>query len=245
MVIPINGSMMGPPLLGPPPAHMDARFKQIKLCVLGLGASVIGMLLATILLGLDFLNMLISSFNLIINIIFGIYLLKDDETLARAHNCLQTTIFQSCADQCQSGMACLQPFFIVNALTVILNLLFSPGDLGYVFGHTKYLFEPAAWPNGLWGFSFFLMFVSTLGTYISQIAGAWLGYKAYKEAQMLGTESTMGSWAAERTSGGGGGGGGRFGGFPPAQESTSGTPAQPTTNFQAFHGSGNRLGGTN
>merc|ERR1719203_781290 len=121
MVIPLGG--MGPPLLGPPPSSLAHRFRQMKFCVLVLFGCVVGALIGALMLGQSVLTQLINSFNVILNGVFGIFLLKDDPQMERVYTFLVTTICQSCQDQCPTGMQCLLPFVMVNAMTVVLNIL--------------------------------------------------------------------------------------------------------------------------
>lgn len=230
MVIPLGG-MGGPTLFGPPPAVVQGRFLQIKYCVLALFASVVGQFVAYIMLGAGIAAALMASLNLILNGVFGIFLLRDDPLLGRAHHCLSTTVFGACREQCGGGMQCLQPFILVNIVTVVLNLILNPADLAFVVKQFHVLLEPAAWPNPLWGFAYLLMAVSTLAAYTSQIAGAFIGWQAYKVVRDMGTSSTPRTWAPA-------------GGYPMASEGND-APAresQPAPGFQAFHGGGNRLG---
>jgi hypothetical protein len=242
MVIPMGS--MGPQLLGPPPSELAPRIAVIKYCVLGMIFASFGRIVGGAMLGLKILDLLLNCFNLIINTVIGIFLLRDDPLLARIYQFLSTTCCQMCAEQCGGGMSCLMPFILCNLITVVCDLFFT--DLSALkMKYDTFAGGPTNWPDSVFGFSFLLYAVAMVASFVSQTVGAIYGYLAYRQARDMGTSATPGSWGGGATGGGGGSvyqSGPR--GYPQARdvESEPARPSRPSNAFQPFEGSGNRLG---
>mmetsp|Transcript_105059 Transcript_105059/g.266892 ORF Transcript_105059/g.266892 Transcript_105059/m.266892 type:complete len:239 (+) Transcript_105059:120-836(+) len=236
MVIPMGG--MGAGMAGPFPAELDHRFRQLKRCVLAMLLSALGVIVfMPMCFNANVFSVILSSLNIVLNAIFGIWMLQQDPLIGRMYHCLTTTICQPCGEQCQGGLQCLMPFMFGNGITVFLNII-QPGDLVNVFGNIGKLFKPMEWKSGLWGFWFVFYAACVLTIYISQISGIVFGYLAYKQVRDAGVTVSGGSW----TQGGGGAPArqGPAGGDDASQSAPEGRPAQQ--NFQAFGGQGQRLG---
>ncbi|CAL1156024.1 unnamed protein product [Cladocopium goreaui] len=134
MVIPIGG--MGVPLMGPPPPEVAHRFRVIKYSILILILCTIGELIAGILGG-AFGQMLVSSLNLILNALIGVWMLKDDSTIGRIYAFLGRSCCKPCTEQCQGGLTCLMPFIICNLITVLLGLILN-NDIGHLGRNQKF-----------------------------------------------------------------------------------------------------------
>merc|ERR1719379_1538089 len=70
-------------------------------------------------------SMIMSSFNLILNTVVGIFLLNDDEHMGPIYQFMITTCCQSCAEQCRGGMSCLMTFILCNLITVVMDVLLN------------------------------------------------------------------------------------------------------------------------
>ncbi|CAE8682407.1 unnamed protein product [Polarella glacialis] len=220
MVIPMGGMGGGAAMQGPPPPEVAPRFKVIKYCVLTMMASTCGQLLAGGLLG-ELGGALSNALNLILNTVFGIWLLKDDPLIGKTYNFLTTTCCMWCGENCQGGMSCLLPFVACNLITVVMNILLN-GVIQQVIAQAKGLLGEETIYEA---FVLWLLLVSTAGALLAQIIGSFYGYKAYTEIRDGGYSSSGGDWAQASAPPGGG-----------ERES------QPAAGFSAFQGSGNRLG---
>lgn len=232
MVIPINGSccpgMDIPP--GPPPASLAPRFKVLKVCVIALLIGTFLQLFAGLING-DVFNTLLGVFNILINVLCGIWLFRYDEHIGRIHAWMLRTCCQSCADQGQcetGGMSCLMPFVIVNLITTVLNVL--PAPIGAdVLTQLSVGFDliSMAKSTTMLSLGLGLMFVGLLMTTLAMIVAITFGYLAYKDYQALGITRTEGDsdW--------------RPGG---SQSMQSITPTAPPQQQALFQGTGNRLG---
>eukprot|EP00928_Gymnodinium_smaydae_P073256 TRINITY_DN56495_c0_g1_i2.p1 TRINITY_DN56495_c0_g1~~TRINITY_DN56495_c0_g1_i2.p1 ORF type:complete len:263 (-),score=46.28 TRINITY_DN56495_c0_g1_i2:31-720(-) len=227
MVIPLPAGSMGTPMMGPPPAEVAGRFQVIKYCVMGMIAGLLGQLVWGALVG-KLSNAIWSSLNLLLNTVIGIFLLRDDPQIGRIYKFLVTTICQACGDQCGGGMSCLMTFVLCNAITVVMNLLLD-NVLGALIAASQTLFTVGLGPYD--ATVVMLLFVSLLVSLVSQILGAWNGWKAYTTVRDSGvTASGGGEW-------------GGSGGYPTAAERGQAREARPAPGFQPFSGGGNRLGG--
>eukprot|EP00434_Breviolum_minutum_P026107 symbB.v1.2.023083.t1/scaffold2080.1/size104589/5 len=216
---------MGVPLMGPPPPEVAHRFRVMKYSILILILCTIGELVAGILDG-QFAAMLVSSLNLILNALIGVWMLKDDVTIGRIYQCLATSCCQPCTEQCQGGLTCLMPFIICNLITVVLGLILPPSGITISINAFKSMLNAVTF---LEAFVMMLLFVSTLGSFIAQVVGCIYGYLAYREIRDGGITSSGGDWGNS---------------YPEAQEAPSHEVRAPAQqNFQAFQGSGQRLGG--
>jgi len=231
MVIPIPGGM--PQLTGPPPPELSGRFQIIKFCVL----AMIGALVLNILVGLatGILRAISSSLTLIFLCITGVFLMNEDDQLRPAYNCMMSTCFQPCQDQCPGGMSCLISFGGLCLVSVVLDLLF--GQLRGIIYMTQQIVDGKT--KSLIAVAHLLSIVIAI---VARAFGAFYSWKAYQEYRDMATlGGGGGDWSNDQRpqSGGGGqmwgggtiGGGGGGGGQP------------PSTEFQAFQGSGQRLGG--
>lgn len=261
MVIPLGGGGMGGQnsLLGGGggggvdqsfPPGLEGQIRSIKFWVQTIVACLIGSLVFGSLLqekNLTFVGLLLNDLNVILVVVIGSFLLKDNQAIPGCYECL-TKVFSVCAG-CQTGMGCLNSFMMLSAINPIINILINP-DIYYVFSHLQKVADPQAWPNSLWGYSFICFSISTLGMYASQITASVAAYKAFKEMSNSGFEQSGGDWA-QQPGGNGGGGGGYFGGGggrpgagdggapPPSNEPSA---RRPASGIQAFQGQGHRLG---
>lgn len=170
-----------------------------------------------------------DSLNLILNTVMGIFLLRDDPSMARIYQFLITTCCSMCAEQCGGGLSCLLPFVICNVITVVLQILLN-GVIQFLIKGFQDLANPSQWPNSIFGFAFGLYFISVLAALVAQIAGSYIGWQAYKVVRDSGVTQSGGDWGGGQASGGGGAV------QAPARES------RPASNFQPFTGGGQRLG---
>eukprot|EP00746_Dinoflagellata_sp_MGD_P119231 gnl/MRDRNA2_/MRDRNA2_55156_c0_seq2.p1 gnl/MRDRNA2_/MRDRNA2_55156_c0~~gnl/MRDRNA2_/MRDRNA2_55156_c0_seq2.p1 ORF type:complete len:209 (-),score=36.62 gnl/MRDRNA2_/MRDRNA2_55156_c0_seq2:77-703(-) len=111
MVIPIGGSGMGVPA-GPPPPEVHGSLRKLKISTVILMLFCLGRMVSSSIIG--WLKYDIpASLNIIINLIFGAFLLKDDPCISR--------MFQRC-QQLPGGMVCLMPYGISCFVFAILDL---------------------------------------------------------------------------------------------------------------------------
>lgn len=250
MVIPVGA--LGEPLFGPPPPELRHRFQVIKYCVFTMMAALMVRLMSGMLMDRVY-GMFVSSFNLILNTVVGIFLLSDDEHLGPVYKFMITTCCSSCSEQCRGGMSCLMTFVLCNLITVVMEVLLNRTiemilkgfEVVFTYGVNTSTTKAA----------FLLYLISVTLAFVAQSIGSWHGWKAHQEAQAIGTTVVPGTWnAAQPASGGGGGwndwGGGQLGsggGGQANQVEMQDRPAQggqagPAAPFQAFSGQGNRLG---
>lgn len=263
MVIPIGGGGGMPAMqMAEIPGELRPRFAKIKLCLLVLIASLLVKIVAGgVLQPNSIFFWIYSSLNPILNVVIGIFLLKDDNLFGRVHNCCITTICGSCQEQCPcpGGMPCLCSWFFCTTLTALLSIIpFPQSDMSYLIIGFKALNSPSTWGGGVeWvvAYSFFL--AGTLFALVAQIIGAYQGFMAFKRANDIasgddyagGMAGAYGDPYGGRGGGGdgGGSGGGRYVGAGGQVQTTapgaSRAPAQNSMSWQPFTGSGQRLGG--
>jgi len=225
------------PLMGPPPPELESRFKRIKVCLYGMMGSILGQLVAGMLLG-SFLRVLVNLSNMLINAIFGIWLLKDDPGIGRVYESLATTCCSMCAEQCPGGMGCLVPFGLTCLVSVVFDTLLN-NAIGMIIASVRLIFDPETWDNTLLGTLTSLYLISTIAAYVSQLGAViftWLAYRAARD--MAPNGMTGGDW---QDSGGMGGGQVYRQGTQDAREVRPSAPPAPAA-FQAFSGSGRTLG---
>ncbi|CAK9071658.1 unnamed protein product [Durusdinium trenchii] len=117
------------------------------------------------------------------------------------------------------------PFILCNLITVILGILLS-NDIGLIIAIFKNMENSVTFYEA---FVYLLFLVSTFGAIVAQVVGSIYGYLAYREIRDGGITR---------------GGGGEWGNsYPEATESREVRPVNQANNFQAFQGSGQRLGG--
>eukprot|EP00747_Dinoflagellata_sp_TGD_P033306 gnl/TRDRNA2_/TRDRNA2_136535_c3_seq1.p1 gnl/TRDRNA2_/TRDRNA2_136535_c3~~gnl/TRDRNA2_/TRDRNA2_136535_c3_seq1.p1 ORF type:complete len:255 (-),score=43.19 gnl/TRDRNA2_/TRDRNA2_136535_c3_seq1:101-775(-) len=219
---------------GPPPPEVADRFRKIKgCCIVLIIAMVFKFLIGCALQGGA--NALLDSFNILFNVIIGIFLLRDDPTFTPAYNFMMTTCCQGCADQCQGGMSCLLTFVICNVINVVLDILLN-GAVQRIVAGFEVMFNPANWMNNPIPTIILSTWVIALfSSYVAQSLGAWHAWQAYKTVRDFGVTATGGDWRRSNGDNMPSSGGGY------AREMTpSAPPAQQS--FQPFQGTGNRLG---
>jgi len=266
MVIPLGGGggggaggMMGEPMIGPPPRELEPRFRIIKVCLI---LQIIGLIVqlgsGIPLQPSNTYNIVFNSLDVVLIIVVGIFLLKDDPTFGGAHACLVRTCCSSCQDQCQGGVSCLCSWFIICILTAVMALLPVDGSqmLSFIAGF-KVLLNNGSADGTKWGYDtdsivweilFLVYFTSEVVVILSQLIGGWQGFKGFQEMTAL--QGAGGSGGAMPQDGGYGGDSGGVNGARGAAPSSggnggggdpsSGQARQPT--FQPFAGNGNRLG---
>uniref|UniRef100_A0A7S1AVP2 Uncharacterized protein n=1 Tax=Noctiluca scintillans TaxID=2966 RepID=A0A7S1AVP2_NOCSC len=233
MVIPMGG--MGTPMVGPPPAELQHRFRIIRLCILAMVFSIFCQVIAGILLN-RLWAALLESLNVILISIIGSFLMNDDPTLGKVYQFFMQTCLQSCQDQCQGGMSCLLPFILCNVITAVLNIILN-GVIGNIINIFRQLSTLA--PVNFVGAVIFL--VASIVALTAQIVGAVYGYLAYRDARDSGVTATPGTWGNNAGAGGGGGLARNWRANDRDTEMDQPT-ARPATGFQAFGGTGTRLG---
>jgi len=236
-MIPIGS--IGTPLFGPPPPELASRFEVIKACVLVMMASLAAKLLVGLVEG-KVVYVLTASFNLIIEIVVGIFLLSYDEHLGPVYNFLVTTCCSQCREQCQGGMNCLLVFVIFNFVTVLFDVLLY-NALSRISAGVQLLTKSVTWQDPSQGLACLLLVLSSMAALLAQTVGMYYGFKAFNEAQQ-GMSSVVGSndsgfsgptappWA---------GTGRRLDG----ETEMAARESQPGPGFQVFSGQGQRLGG--
>lgn len=246
--------MGAPMIMGPPPDALLPRLKMMKLCVLTMMIAMLLKLIAGALLGATF-NILYNSLNLILTLVVGVFLFKDDPQIGRVYQCFVTTCCQMCHDQCAGGLACLTSFAISCVFCVILDCL-PGGSIETIVGVFQTLLQPGAvTQNNVYQAILLSLFCAgCAAALIAELVGAFQSCKAYSELQdmLVGAAPySGGSWSG--AGGGGGGGGTNWGGgyarnpggaanYPTAPEAPA-RESRPAPGFQAFAGQGQRLGG--
>lgn len=229
MVIPMGG--MGPQIRGPVPDECQQAVRPLKYTVILMLACVVGRIITASymgILGKDLLNLL----NLVLVIVMGTFVLKDDEHFKKIYDSLATSLCSTCHEQGMGGLGCLMPFAVCCGLNFVLDLLFK----------LSMALDPRAMPYGI--------FLG--GSIVAEGAGAWFGYRMFKVVRDnglgLSADMEMNSGGLGAMQGGflgGAGGGARQPGYQPAGQDQS-APAAPqapaATGFQPFAGSGQRLG---
>jgi len=249
MVIPLPNSMP-PPLAGPPSEDLAPAFRKINVCVwVMMGSWVAKLVVGSFCYG--FLVIFGQSMNLSLNILVGIFLLRDDPKFGNIHQCLMTTVFQLCNnEQCPGSMTCLLPFVICSFMMVTMDIFFNTSFETFAVGLIV-LFNKQAWEkdavNQIIIFAFTMTFLAAL---LSQCCAAWFGWNAYKQAMLVegGITSTPGTWGRDRL----GGDGDRLGGNPGGRGSYNPPAYRPTTSgggssrapgpWEPFSGAGHKLG---
>lgn len=263
MVLPLGdggpGQMMQQPMVGPPPEYLAARYRKIKVCLL---VQIVGFIMqlgsGIPLQPSNSQNLIINSLNLVIIIITGIFLLKDDEQISHWHKCLVRTFCAGCEEQCQGGLTCLCSWYFICFLNVILALIPSSGSqISIIIDGMHQVLNDSTPDKMSWGFPvrsmpwyilFFTFFASEVILLLAQLIGGWHGYKAFQEFMRRLHELAEGS---EGTGGAPGVGGGFQGApmsgqegaapqseRPPMQQQQP--PPQPS--WQLYQGTGNTLG---
>lgn len=238
MVIPMGG--IGTPMMGPFPADLQGRFRQLRALLLTIIAAALTQFIACQLIpGAETMPNVMSALNVFLNVVFGIFLLREDATIGRMYKCLTTTICQTCADQCGGGVQCLLPY-IVNC---VIMVVFAIPDLFGVPQMINLIFHPDDWTSdNLLGFWLFLAVFSQLAVFISQALSAYLSWQVYKAIRDGAVQMTGGDWAAG-AAGAQGSGGAPMNPNPwGQQEAGQEAAAARQPNFSAFQGQGARLG---
>jgi len=230
--------MGGPPLMGPPPAELAAKFKKLKAslycmmfcCCIRL---VCGMYFQ-MTQGHGLLDTLGSLLSLILNTTIGIFLFRDDERIGQIYGFLVRTCCQMCADQCGGGMSCLFNFVLTNAITLLVDLILS-GLVGKLVDGFSAITQAG---DPIQIFVIFLYTLALLAGLVAQIVSVVVGWQAYKAAQNIGSGVTQ-------TGGDWGGGGSGSGGTQMRAGDRSDAPSAPqrqNNNFHLFSGGGQTLG---
>lgn len=226
MVIPLPAGIQ---LAGPPPPELQHRFYVLKHVVFALMLSLVLNFVVGVMA--DFVMALKISLNLIILCLTGIFLMNDDEHLRPAYNFMMTTCCQGCQEQCQGGVSCLVPFGGLCFLTFVMDVLV--GQLGTVYTLCVGIIIGKI-RNPL----LIIHLLSSVISFLARVVGSWYCWKAYGEARRIQEGMEGGAWAEEGRQQPYSGGGSAWGGG-------GGTPeeGQQLQGFNAFQGSGNRLGG--
>lgn len=261
-MIPIGGGgpgqdgMSNAMVLRATPPELVPRMKKIKVCLTVLIISLIAKIVCGSLMGNGLFSMISASLSVILISIVGIFLLNEDPFYGRIYNCCLTTICSSCQESCPGGLSCLCSWWFCNLACAIISLLPVDGsDIVLIIDGIQLLnSNPSNWGRGniiLNGVLQSVFLASMIFGLLAQIVGGLQGYQAYKEAGELATGGMMmGGAGAPSGDGGFSSGGGRYIGAggrleaPQQQGSDAGGRAWGRGNtFQAFQGSGQRLGG--
>lgn len=227
MVIPIGG--MGMPIMGPPPEEVQGSLKMLRHATVVLMCFCGGRLMFSFMVPGLLSYDISATLNIIINILFGIFLFKDDPCMSGVYQRLATTCCQPCDEQCQGGMACLMPYGISCCIFAVLDLFQNFSMVNAILSQTPSM--------ALVGYAF-----CVLGSVIDEFIIAYLCYRIYKRLRAL-TEG------GGLMMGGPQGGGGMGGGAPYNANAPSAPPqelqareARPAPGFVPFSGGGQRLG---
>mmetsp|Transcript_14592 Transcript_14592/g.28735 ORF Transcript_14592/g.28735 Transcript_14592/m.28735 type:complete len:228 (+) Transcript_14592:53-736(+) len=226
MVIPLPAGLNQ--LNGPPPPELNHRFYILKHVVLALLLSLVLNLVVGVMT--DFLSALRGSLNLIFLCLTGIFLMNEDEHLKPAYNFMMTTCCHGCQEQCQGGMSCLMWFGVMCFFTLVMEVL--AGEFTSIYRQSTAILTGKT--NNP------LLVIHVLSVVISVIArgvGSWCCWKAYGEARQIQVGMEGGGWAEDGRQQPYSGAGSAWGGGAPPEE------GQQLQGFNAFQGSGNRLGG--
>mmetsp|Transcript_68875 Transcript_68875/g.193204 ORF Transcript_68875/g.193204 Transcript_68875/m.193204 type:complete len:209 (+) Transcript_68875:2-628(+) len=120
MVIPMGAP--GVQLPDTPPqdaAPVVAKLRRSALALIGFGLLRVILAIAFGFFGLEVLSFLL----IFLSASMGIFILKHDPMLAKAYNCLSTTLFRACAERGMDGLQCLTPFIVLNAIDFVLDLI--------------------------------------------------------------------------------------------------------------------------
>lgn len=247
MVIPVSG----PSLVGPPPPEVETHVRKIKVCLLCMLYSLAAKIVSgTLLIGL--IQATMSSMNLILNCIMGIFVLKGDARIAPMHRFLMTTCFQSCAEGCPDGMGCLPSFVLCNLITVVLDVLMGP-TLPLMFVEVPNLVQLDKWENPAEWLVHAVFLTSVTTALVSQCLATYYGYQAYSQAMEaaggtiggygpLGGNPSVAPMGVGRQLGGAARPASAQGqGYTPPQLGQA--PAASAQPFKPFSGQGQRLGG--
>lgn len=271
MVIPLGAGDMGPPPpVGPPPAELLPRMRKIKVCLIMMILSIVVKLVTGILLfPTNAFAQVYSSLSMVLLVIIGIWLLKDDPMFSGIYRCLVTTCCGGCTEQCnaQAGVSCLCSWFFCCLLVAVFGLLpLSGSDLMTVIVGIQLIADPskAIDPDTKWGLTvrstewlvvLSLFTAATCVGLLAEIFGGWQGMKGFSElAELTAGGGLMGGGDGQGAdssggrggfAGGGYGGGARQPGLSQPQQPAGGPgqPPRPPEGFQPFAGQGQRLGG--
>jgi len=228
MVIPMGGSM-GQNIRGPVPAECQQMAQRMKYVVFAMGGCIVARLVTAAYIGIlakDFMNLL----NLVMVILLGIFVLKDDVQIKPMYDFLASSICSQCHEQGMGGLGCIMPFGMCCGINFVMDLLFKSSQV----------VDPRMMPYGL--------FLG--GTIVVEGAGAFCGYQIFKIVRDNGLgqspDMEMNSGGMGAMGGGllGGAGGARNYQPAPGGADQSVTPAAeaPAAGFVPFGGGGQRLG---
>lgn len=270
MVIPIGGGggddggmgAMMAPMAGPPPTFLLARFKKIKVCLIAMILSIVLQLGAGIpLFGVsDTFNLILNILNAVLIVIVGIFLLKDDPMFAGTYECLVSTFCNGCRDQCQGGLPCLCSWFFVCLIAAVLALIPIQGSQIFIIIDGFQLIANPSYSSGMqWSYAvgstaWYVLFCIFIGSelllLLAQLAGAYHGFKGFRDMQSVMSEGDVsGGGYGDPYAQQGGGGGQRLGGQQEVQQqrmgggqAVSGPTVQARSAPVLFQGQGQRLG---
>eukprot|EP00450_Noctiluca_scintillans_P027457 CAMPEP_0194536014 /NCGR_PEP_ID=MMETSP0253-20130528/74778_1 /TAXON_ID=2966 /ORGANISM="Noctiluca scintillans" /LENGTH=251 /DNA_ID=CAMNT_0039381879 /DNA_START=45 /DNA_END=800 /DNA_ORIENTATION=+ len=238
-------------MTGPPPQELAREFRTIKSSLVVLIFAIICKLVsgALVLQGNVFL-IIYTSFDALLNILIGIFLLNDDPAFNRCYSCIVNTCCSTCPDQCPGGMSCLCTWFACCFVTTVIAVIpFNSSDIMQVISGVELLSDATNWASAnliVSSVGYLIYILSVTVAWVCQVIGGWAGWKAFQRANQVAEQLGTGDWAASGGGGGGQwgqGGGGQYlgGGSRPAQAPASEAPTRQA--FTAFQGQGNRLGG--
>merc|ERR1712216_975009 len=75
------------------------------------------------LLGGNVLHVVVNSLSLIMDLFLGVWVLKDDPSLAGVYHFFAVTCCNICATQCPGGLGCLLPFMVYNIVNILVAIL--------------------------------------------------------------------------------------------------------------------------
>jgi len=188
-------------------------------------------------------NVIESFLAFLLNAFVSVWLLKDDALFGLIHRLLDRACFQLCSEQCQGGMSCLLVFVVCNLLTIlskvmppysiIILIAYFPEHLDSLrraAEHSRFNVDKVLLVHTL-------IVGSLVGSCIAQAIAAWLGWRAYKEAESLARATARAGNAAGAV-----GQHVASGGLADRVEMRDGIHDVPARSFEAFCGPPHRLG---
>lgn len=163
--------------------------KRIKWClVLMVVALIVKLLAFVILVPAAALALLFNSLSIVLVVLIGICLLKDDPLFVGPYNCVQRCCL------CPGGTNCLCAWFAFCFLTAMFSVLPVGGsDMQYIVTFISLMANPSQKQDGIkWGlhvrssawYALCLIFVVAVALeLLAQILGAYHGYKGYQQFQ--------------------------------------------------------------
>mmetsp|Transcript_75023 Transcript_75023/g.139987 ORF Transcript_75023/g.139987 Transcript_75023/m.139987 type:complete len:212 (-) Transcript_75023:18-653(-) len=103
-----------------PTQEMQEPLRKLRYCVIGLWVAFVGQLCTDNVLS-------IANFPLmnLTTALCGVLVLREDDTLLPCYRCLMSSPVGSCAGPSGGGLACVTPFLVMASLSCMLNVLLN------------------------------------------------------------------------------------------------------------------------